>query len=302
MNDRFDENSPLPDVRLVRRVDAPTGRGPGNGMFALQRALARTAPGWLKIGGAWLPGEIPWFWSWEDRPAAALCAELGIPFVTGPNQLFSDSRAPGRDPAERAIVAAPSCRLVFTESAWYRELIRCHQGPAQRAPIVLWPYPIEPPPEGPLPPEFDVLVYLKSGCPGELPDILGRRWKRVAVVRYGCYGRGELIATARRSRACLYGSIDDRGPLALAEILLAGCPAVGVPRGAPWIRHARTGYRVACFDPVAVCRAIGNCHGLSRQTVRDHAQRRFDTARTVRIILAALRRVRVAHRAARSRT
>ena len=174
------------------------------------------------------PGEIPWFWCWEDREAAALCASAGTPFVAGPNILFATAAHPCRIEAEREICNAASCRLLFTESAWYGELIERHRGPANRAPIVLWPYPIDPRPGGPLPPQYDLLVYEKSG----IDAAAGRR---------ACSGPGRgtsgsataAIAASSswrwpaRSRCCLYLSDDDRGPLALAEILLAGCPAVG---------------------------------------------------------------------------
>jgi hypothetical protein len=279
-------------VRLIRRVDAPTGSGPGNGMYALQQAIAQHAPAWLRIGGTWSPGEIPWFWSWQDLAPAALAAETGTPLVTGPNQLFADSRSPCRTAAERAVADAASCRLIFTESDWYRDLIERHRGPANRAPIVTWPYPIEPRPGGPLPAEYDVLLYVKSGLPPGLASCLKRRCGRVAVLGYGQYRREELIATARRARACVYGSIDDRGPLALAEILLCGCPAVGVPRGSPWIRDGRTGYQVARLEPSAVCRAIERCHALPREAVRAAAETQFDTPQIVHTILAALDRLR----------
>lgn len=282
----------LPVVRLIRRVDEPTGTGPGNGMWALQRALAQHAPEWLRIGGAWSPAEIPWFWSWQDLEPAALAAEIGIPLVTGPNQLFADSRFPRRTEDERAIADAASCRLIFTESAWYRDLIEQHRGPANRALIVTWPYPIEPRPGGPLPAEYDLLVYAKSGYRPGLGARLARRWPRIAVLHYGHYRRAELIELARRSRACLYTSIDDRGPLALAEILLCGCPAVGVPRGGPWIRDGLTGYLVRALSPPYVIPAIERCLALDRHAVRAAAETRFDTARTVHTILEALDRVR----------
>ena len=119
--------------RLIRAVSAPTGRGPGNGQFALQAALRRRGPPWLAIGGPLRPGEIPWFWSWEDRETAALCARTGQPFVAGPNILFAQSRDPCRLEAEREICRAASCRMLFTESEWYRQLIEEHRGPANRA-------------------------------------------------------------------------------------------------------------------------------------------------------------------------
>ncbi len=39
-----------------------------------------------------------------------------------------------------------------------------------RAPIVLWPYPIDPLPGGPLPPRYDLLIYEKSGFGRALPE------------------------------------------------------------------------------------------------------------------------------------
>ncbi len=229
-------------VRLIRPVRSPTGRGPGNGQFALQAALRRIGTPWLAIGGALRPGEIPWFWSWEDRETAALCARTQQPFVAGPNVLFAQSRDPCRLEAEREICRAASCRMLFTESEWYRRLIAEHLGPANRAPIVVWPYPIDPHPGGPLKAAYDLLIYEKSGVGRETVERLQAAWPRHVRIRYGRYRREELAVAARRSRVCAYLSDDDRGPLALAEILLAGCAAVGIPRGA--VYRARPQRRV----------------------------------------------------------
>ena len=165
----------MPSIRLIREVSAPRGAGPFNGQYALQKALRRAAPAWLKIGGALRDGEIPWFWCWEDREVAAMAAATGRPFVVGPNVLFEDSRRPCRLDGQRAVCNAASCRLMFTESAWYRELIDAHRGPANRAPIVLWPYPIVPRPGGPLSAEYDLLIYVKRDWPAVLLEQL-RRW------------------------------------------------------------------------------------------------------------------------------
>ena len=110
-------------VRLLREINQPGACGPINGQYALQRALRRRALGWLTIGGSLRPGEIPWFWCWQDREVAAACAAVGRPFIVGPNVLFEDSRRPCRVPAEREVCNAASCRLIFTESEWYRDLI-----------------------------------------------------------------------------------------------------------------------------------------------------------------------------------
>jgi hypothetical protein len=278
----------MPTIRLIREVREPGGSGPWNGQYALQRALRRDAPDWLRIGGALSAGEIPWFWCWLDGDAAAACAQTGHPFVAGPNILFADSRRPCRLPAERAICAAASCRLLCTESVWYRDLIEAHRGPANRAPIVLWPYPIDPQPSGPLPAEFELLIYQKGACRRRLIEELMRRFPRSRLTVYGQYRRAELFDAARRSRCCAYLSDDDRGPLALAEILLAGCPAVGIRRGAPFIQAGRTGFFVECLQWQQCSRAIEQCHALDRRAVAALAAEQFDARRTVATIIRSL--------------
>jgi hypothetical protein len=282
----------MPTIRLIRAVSAPTGRGPGNGQYALQRALRQHGPEWLKIGGLLGGDEIPWFWSWEDREAAALCARTGRPFIAGPNVLFADSRHPCRVAAEREICQAASCRLLFTESAWYRRLIEAQCGPANRAPVVVWPYPIEPRPGGPLPAEFDLLIYEKSGLTRALAARLERAWPRRVRIRYGNYRQAPFWAAAQRSRSCVYLSDDDRGPLALAEILLAGCPAVGIPRAAPFIEPGRTGAIIERFEPQSCLEAVAACRQLDRAAVSDLAARQFDARTIVATIVKALREIR----------
>ncbi len=275
-------------IRLIRAVSAPTGRGPGNGQYALQKALRQYGPPWLTIGGGLRRGEIPWFWCWEDREVAASCARVGAPFVAGPNILFANSRAPCRFEAERAICNAASCRLLFTESEWYRRLIRRHLGPANRASVVLWPYPIDPSPGGPMAPQLDLLIYEKSGIDAAVVASLQRAWPRHARVRYGRYRREQLWALARRARSCVYLSDDDRGPLALAEILLAGCPAVGLPRGAPFVESGRTGVLLERLTPQSSLEAVALCRELDRGAVRAAAIEQFDPRRVVGIIANAL--------------
>jgi hypothetical protein len=278
----------MPIIRLIREVREPGGSGPWNGQYALQRALRRDAPEWLRIGGTLAAGEIPWFWCWLDGDAAVLCAQTGHPFVAGPNILFADSRRPCRVPAEREICTAASCRLLFTESAWYRDLIEAHRRPANRAPIVLWPYPIDPQPGGPLPADFDLLIYQKGPYRPRLIEELTRRFPRARLIVYGGYRREELLDAARRSRCCAYLSEDDRGPLALAEILLAGCPAVGIRRGAPFIRPGRTGFFVERLLPEECAAAIQQCHTLDRRAVAVLAVEQFDPQRIVATIVRAL--------------
>ena len=276
-------------VRLIREVTRPGNSGPRNGQYALQKALRARAPGWLKIGGTLRDGEIPWFWCWKDREVAAACAAAGEPFIVGPNVLFANSRRPCRGPAERNICNAASCRLMFTESQWYRELIEQYRGPENLAPIVLWPYPIDPKPAGPLPAEYDLLIYANGKYREGLASRLMRGFRQARLLVYGQFVREELFAAARRSRCCIYLSDDDRGPLALAEILLAGCPAIGIPTGAPFIRHGQTGVLLDRFRPQECIDAVARCHRLDRHTVATLAARQFDTRRIVGTVLASLR-------------
>jgi hypothetical protein len=62
-----------------------------------------------------------------------------------------------------------------------------------------------------------------------------------------------LFEAALRSRACAYQADDDHGPLALQEILLAGCPVVGVRTGGPFIQDRVTGVFVDRLPPGAKC-------------------------------------------------
>ena len=282
----------MSNIRLIRAVDCPGNHGPWNGQFALQKALSARPLDWLAIGGPLEDGEIPWFWCWLDRAAAAMCGANGRPFVVGPNILFDNSRQPCRVPAEREILNAASCRLMFTESDWYRRLIEKHRRPNNHAPIVIWPYPIDPKPGGPLSPEYDLLVYAKSGYRNRRLARLRRTYRRSLVIRYGRYRRRELFDAARRSRACVYLSDDDRGPLALAEISLAGCPAVGIPTGAPFIQHGRTGIFLDRLDATACIEAVEDCHELDRPGVAALAAEQFDTDRIVDTVLASLDRAR----------
>jgi hypothetical protein len=275
-------------VRLIREVTRSGGSGPWNGQYALQKALRARRPTWLKIGGILQDGEIPWFWCWEDRDAAARCAITGRPFVVGPNVLFENRRRPCRVPAEREVCDAQSCRLMFTESDWYRDLIERHRGSKNRAPIVLWPYPIDPKPGGPLPAEHDLLIYVKGNHRKGFVDRLIRRGRRVRLLTYGQFTRQGLFDAARRSRCCLYLSDRDRGPLALAEILLAGCPTIGVPTGASFVRHGRTGVLLCRFNLEACIEAVARCHELDRRSVAALAAEQFDTNRVVDTVLGAL--------------
>ncbi len=279
------------NVRLIREVVSPGGNGPQNGMYALQRALREAAPDWLKIGGDLQPGEIPWFWCWADAWAACECAAGGRPFVHGPNIFFHSAAQPGLQPYERVLLDAASCRMIFTESEWYGALIAQNQkGPA---PIVLWPYPVDDAGFPAAPPQLDgPLIYAKSGP--TVRDLARFRafFPAATLVVYGFYRRARLAAIARRAPYCLYLSVSDRGPLALAEILMTGCPTVGCRTGAPWIDHGRNGFYVGDLSPETLARHARKCAALSRVDIREAALAKFSAPRIVETIVAALDTVR----------
>lgn len=278
-------------VRIIRQIHQPGRNGPRNGQWALQRALRAAAPAWLQFGGEPQPNEVPWFWSWQDAAAAVEWAEAGRPFVLGPNVLYSRASQPRRARYEQILSDAASCRLLFTESFWYRDLIAQNLGPSNRAPIVVWPYPIDPAPGGPLEVEHDLLIYAKSGFCEPLIDGLVARWPRSAMIRYGHYDREQLVDTARRSRACAYLSDDDRGPLALAEILLCGCPAAGVPRGAPFAVPHTSGAVVPQLALADLVDGVERCHALPRDQVAAWAAMEYAPWRIAHNVLKALAEV-----------
>lgn len=289
---------PVRRVRLRRAVHAPGGTGPWNGQYALQKALRASLPDWLSIDGPADDDDLLWVWCWEDMPELLGWLGNGRPAVVGPNVLFRYSSQP-RIFGEDIVCDSPCVRLLFTESQWYADLIRENLGRHNRAPVVLWSYPIDPQPEGPLlgkdlgkEAEYDLLMFVKAG-PRYIVEPLAARYPRHRLIRYGSYRRDELVEAARRSRACIYLSDDDRGPLALAEIMLAGCPAVGLPRGAPWIEPGRTGEYVQDLENVDhAVDAIEDLLEWDREAVRGAALEKFATQWTVTTVLEALNTAR----------
>jgi hypothetical protein len=116
------------------------------------------------------------------------------------------------------------------------------------------------------------------------------------------YGREELFGAARRSRARAYLADDDHGPLALQEILLAGCPTVGVRTGASFVRTGETGVVVGRLPPGRQCaesddevraltvlmKAIREAQSMDRHRVRDRAAEEFDSDRIVDAVVDVL--------------
>jgi hypothetical protein len=297
-------------VELIGPVHAPGGDGPSNGMYALQKQLRRRIQAgldWLSIKA--LPATedaMPWFWNWEDRRHAVEWDAQERPFVQGPNTLFIYSGSPRIDREECCLLDSANCRAMFCHSPWYAELIANHRGPANRSPIVQWTYPIDPWPGEPLPDEYDLLIFSKNGHRPLLLEYLAERFPRHIQIHYGGYRREELYSAARRARACAYLADDDHGPLALQEILLAGCPAVGVRTGAALVRSGVTGKLVSRLPPgpravktdadqadlAALILALEQVQQMDRRAVRAAAATEFSADACVDKLLAALQKAR----------
>ena len=180
------------------------------------------------------------------------------------------------------------------------------EGPANASPIHLWPYPIDPWPGEPLPDEYDLLIYAKNGHRPGLLEHLVELFPRHVQIHYGQYRREQLYDAARKSRACAYLADDDHGPLALQEILLSGCPVVGVRTGAAFVRHGVTGLLVDRLPPGWRCigcdqdkenldeylRSIYAATEFDRTAVRLASESIFSTMCVVDSVVASLESLR----------
>lgn len=301
-------------IELIGPVLEPGTNGPQNGMYALQKELRKRIDeglDWLSIKP--LPvskGAIPWFWNWQDRRYAMWWDAEGLPLIQGPNMLFINSATPRIDQEECALLDSPNCLMMFCHSHWYRDLILANRGPNNKSEIVMWPYPIDPMPDGPLPAEYDLLIYAKNGHRPGLLEHLAELYPNHIQFHYGQYKRADLIEAARRSRACAYLADDDHGPLALQEILLAGCPTVGVRTGASFVQDRVSGFWVERLPPGG--RAVSSEHDaallttyhrrlsqameMNRRLVREYTIQNYATdkiASTIVDTLDALRSIRV---------
>ncbi|MCZ2341702.1 MAG: hypothetical protein LC104_07885 [Bacteroidales bacterium] len=301
-------------VELIGPITTPGHDGPTHGMYTLQKELRkRIADGldWLTIKP--LPaseGALPWFWHWDDRRYANWWDSQGRPFVQGPNLLFTDSNRPRIDTDERALLDAANCRAMFCHSDWYSELIAANRGTANTSPIHTWPYPIDPWPGEPLPDQYDLLIYAKNGHRPGLLEHLCEVFPRHVVLHYGQYRREQLFEAARRSRACAYLADDDHGPLALQEILLAGCPVVGIRTGTPFVRDGITGAMVERLPPGKECirndtekktltlylEAVRQAQTMDRRVIREEAAKRFAPRHITDTILTVLQAARIVAR------
>ena len=143
--------------------------------------------------------------------------------------------------------------------------------------------------------------------PGNRPQLLehlAELYPRHIQIHYGKYQRDELYDAARRSKACAYLADDDHGPLALQEIMLAGCPVIGVRTGASLISDGETGVIVDRLPPGAACVecdadtlaldafivAIEQAQTLDRGMVRGLATGQFDTDKIIDALVSNLQR------------
>lgn len=240
-------------VELIRPVPEMGRSGPFNAFFSIQQELLRRIGAgldWLSIRSTPVSrGALPWFWNWQDREYASWWDAQNLPFVQGPYMLFLNSNRPRIDQLECNLLDARNCRGMFCNSNWYRDLIAKHRGPLNQSPITVCPSPIANWPEAPAAARYDLLIYSKNGHRPQLAEHLAEVFPRHIQINYGKYNRAELLEAARESRACAYLADDDHGPLALQEILLAGCPAVGVRTGAPFVQPGVTGFFVERLPP-----------------------------------------------------
>ncbi len=287
----------FPDVRIIGDIRSTGCNGPSNGQYALQKALRQdneTANRqWLQIGGDLRTGEIPWFWSWEHRPQAVACSREGRPFFIGPNVLFLNSQAPRSDLLESELLDSPHCLAMICHSTWYDELIRQNRGSQNDCPIVRIPYPVIPHVSVPQEPaDFDLLIYLKQDKFSSLAAQLQQPPLRTVLIRYGEYVREELCEIASRCRMCVYLTDDEQGGLALQEILMTGCPTIGLRTGAPLVVDKLTGRIVTQLDESILREAMRDVESYPRVQVAKAAALMFSTGRIAKSFIDTLDRLR----------
>jgi hypothetical protein len=150
------------------------------------------------------------------------------------------------------------------------------------------------------------LDWLEERSPPHVAEYLAELFPRHIQTHYGLYQREELSEAARRAPTCAYLADDDHGPLASQEILLAGCPTVGVRTGAWLVKPGETGVLVDRLLPGRQCvetdadravleiypSAIQQAQELDRYGVRQGASRGFSTESTINCLIDASNTVR----------
>jgi glycosyltransferase involved in cell wall biosynthesis len=151
-----------------------------------------------------------------------------------------------------------------------------------------------------------LLIYAKNGHRPGLLEFLANMFRSHVQIHYGKFKREELADAASKSRACVYLADDDHGPLALQEILLSGCPVVGVSTGASFVKDGVTGVMVdkmpsspefhLSYDDsqflIRYLSAIGLAMTLDRQAIREFALNQFDENAITDKIIECLQAIR----------
>lgn len=279
-------------VQLIRPILAPGRDDFSIGMHTLQKSLRQRIKGgldWLEIKD--LPAErgaLAWFWHYTDRSYANWWNDQGQPFVQGPNMLFLNSDNPRIDLDENRLLDASNCKGMICLSTWYSDLINQHKGPSNTSTVFNCPYPIDVDPGGPTDIKYDLLIFSKNVHRPQLLEYLAEQFPRCILFHNG-FQRGALLQAARSSRACVYLAENDHGSMILSEILLTGCPVVGVRNGAAFVDEGTTGLIVEQFPPGPKCfqsdrdsasltqlrNAIRAAEEMSHERVRDAAMSTF---------------------------
>ncbi len=154
-----------------------------------------------------------------------------------------------------------------------------------------------------MPDEYDLLIY---GHRPQLLEHLAELYPRHIQIHNRRYRREQLFEAARCSRVCAYLAEDDHGPLALQEILLFCCPAVGVRTNASSVRNGATGFLVDRLPPGQYCvanevdaialsryiYAVYTVQSLDRRQVQATSEETFDSQNIVDRIAAAIAEIR----------
>ena len=287
--------------QLVGPVNEPTGDGPFNGMYALQKSLRQIGSDILEIAPPPIrKGCIPWFWFCGSRKMAARYAKANLPFIQGPNMVFDNSFSPRGGPYEPEILDSPACLLHITHPGWYLEHVRKHLGPDNPGNMLSIPYPIDPLPDEPEEAEYDLLIYKKSNAYPELIASAQHKYPRNILVEYGHFLRLDLYEKARKSRCCLYVCNDESGGLAAQEIMLSGCPIIGIKRGSPLIIDGQTGLYLdtevstdtfSTIPEDSLWESLEKVMSWNRSEVREAAIQEFDGEQIARKVLETLKNV-----------
>jgi hypothetical protein len=148
----------------------------------------------------------------------------------------------------------------------------------------------------------DALIYIKGGATeAKIAHEIGSRFESHIKITYGQYERADLLAAARRCKACFYISSHDGFSLAAVEIGLMGCPIISDERACPAVAHGLTGYLApvrerdsdseflwAVDASERLCEQWSAAAAIHRPFIRQAILQRHDPQRAVERIIKAL--------------